>query len=39
MEFMQKVTGGDGKARERQKDLPQNSERHSGEKSFANLFI
>lgn len=29
--FMQEVTGGGGKARQRQMDLPQISERHSGE--------
>lgn len=39
MEFTQEVTGGGGKARQRQKDLPHISERHSGEDSFANLFI
>lgn len=39
MEFMQEVTGGGGKARQRKKDLLQISEKHSGEDSFANLFI
>lgn len=39
MEFMQEVTGGGGKAKQRQKDLPQTSERHGGEDLFANLFI